>query len=300
MRYDLVTVGHTVLDFIKRGGRTEGPHIGGPCVYSGLAGRSLGARVGVISKVGHDFGTRRISWLRERGLPVTNIRVSSPNTTIFQITYRDESRSMKVLSTCDPFDKDDLLHVPSSSTIHLGPVLEEIPASLATEIADADSVIALDPQGYARRVATDGTIEIKKWSNDRLLKRVDILKISEGELPAILRRNATWRSLCKLRSNIALLTRGAKGAIIWSREHGGFTLPAFQVKVRNPTGAGDALLGAFLVTWIRTSDLLWSAAIGGAIASFVVESGRPARFGTRKQIEKRATAILDQITKLQV
>jgi sugar/nucleoside kinase (ribokinase family) len=298
MRFDLVVVGHIVLDFIKRGGKTEGPRIGGPCVYSSLAGRSLCARVALVSNVGQDFGKARISWLRDRGVSVTNIRVAGSNSAKFWITYTDGRRSMKVPSTCGPFEKGDLSRIPTSSAVHLGPVLQEIPTTLATELVARDSVVALDPQGYFRRLATDGTVRVRKWRNEKLLKRVDVLKISDSEVSAILDRSATWRELPKLGPNIVLLTRGAEGTIVWSRDHGAFKVPAFPARVRNPTGAGDALLGAFLVTWVRTSDLLWSASIGGAIASFLIESGRPARFGTRKQIEKRATAILDQTTKL--
>ena len=39
-------------------------------------------------------------------------------------------------------------------------------------------------------------------------------------------------------------------------------------------GAGDALVGAFLLTWVHTNDLAWSTAIGSAVASFVVENVR--------------------------
>jgi sugar/nucleoside kinase (ribokinase family) len=86
--------------------------------------------------------------------------------------------------------------------------------------------------------------------------------------------------------------------IVWSRENGMFSVPAYETLVRDPTGAGDALAGSFLVTWVRTNDLLWSAAVGSAVASMVVAKKGLARFGKRRQIERRATEILDQITRI--
>ena len=72
-----------------------------------------------------------------------------------------------------------------------------------------------------------------------------------------------------------------------------FRVPAFKTHVRDPTGAGDALVGAMLVTWVRTGDLLWSVAVGSAVASFVVERVGPTDFGTVRQVEKRARVIFD-------
>lgn len=62
--------------------------------------------------------------------------------------------------------------------------------------------------------------------------------------------------------------------------------------------AGDALVGAFLVTWVRTDDLSWSAAVGSAMASFVVEKVGPSNFGTSKQVEKRAKSIFERTVRL--
>jgi sugar/nucleoside kinase (ribokinase family) len=77
-----------------------------------------------------------------------------------------------------------------------------------------------------------------------------------------------------------------------------YTVPAYKTRVRDPTGAGDALVGAFLVTWVHTGDLTWSAAIGSAVASFVVEKVGPSNFGTSKQVEERAKTILDGIVRM--
>ena len=205
---------------------------------------------------------------------------------------------MRVVSICDPINIEDLVKLPSSSAIHIGPVLHEISPSIASSLTKSNSVIGLDPQGYLRQLDSEGNVYVQKWRDNSLLRRIEVLKISESELAAII--GARWSSstLTTLGPSIVLLTRGLPGVIIWSRDYGMFNLPAYATPVRDPTGAGDALLGAFLVTWARSSDLLWSAAVGSAVASFVVAKMRLGHYGTTKQIERRAMTILDETTRI--
>lgn len=297
LRYDLGVVGHVVLDYISRGERVQGPTLGGPCTYSSLAARALDASVVVLSKVGSDFGRKRLSWLRSRGVAVQRIGIVKSSTTCFRISYQGNRRTMQVTSKCEPISKWDISKLPSSSAVHIGPVLDEVPPSLAMRLAERDSIVSLDPQGYLRRLTSDGTVRVKTWRDIRLLKTLEVLKVSENELAAIVGRRSLLEKLRKLGPKIVFLTKGATGTTLWARDEGAFSVPAYETRVQDPTGAGDALVGAFLVSWVKTGDLLWSAAVGSAVASFVVEKFGPARFGTRRQIERRAQTILDRTVK---
>jgi len=296
LKYDLATVGHIVLDHIGREGRA--PRVGGPCTYAGLAAVAVDAKAVAVSKVGADFGKSRLSWLRAHGISTSRIRIGNSDTTCFRIDYLNGNRTMRVTSVCDPINDEDLLNLPPSSSIHIGPVLHEISPSLANRLTRSNSVVGLDPQGYLRQLDSEGNVYIQKWRDHSLLRRIEVLKISESELPAIIGTRWSNRKLTTLGPSIVLLTRGPLGVIVWSREYGMFNLPAHATPVRDPTGAGDALLGAFLVTWDRTSDLLWSAAVGSAVASFVVAKTKLADYGTPKQIERRAMTILDETTRI--
>lgn len=138
----------------------------------------------------------------------------------------------------------------------------------------------------------------RKWRDRSLLKKITVVKVSESEFPQVVGTRTSVKKLSTLGSEIVLLTKGAQGTLVWSRENGMFNVPAHQTHARNPTGAGDALLGAFLITWARTSDLLWSAAVGSSVASYVVAQTKLGYFGTRRQIENRAMKILDRTTKI--
>jgi sugar/nucleoside kinase (ribokinase family) len=134
--------------------------------------------------------------------------------------------------------------------------------------------------------------------NRRLLKRIAVLKVSESELPFISAGEHSLKKLKKLGPGIVLLTRGARGLTLWSEREGMFRIPAFETEVKDPTGAGDALAGAFLVTLARTGDLFWSASVGTALASFLVARTRALGFGTRRQIQRRALRIVDSISRM--
>ena len=298
MKFDLAIVGHIVLDYISREGLIQGAQLGGPCTYAGLAANSLGARAVAISRVGEDFGSKRLSFLKAHAISTSQIKTTSSPTTCFRISYRDGERAMRVASVCDPISDECLSKLPSSLAMHIGPVLNEISPALAIRLASRNHMVGLDPQGYLRQLDTNGAVHVRKWRNPPLLRRVAVLKVSETELPAIIGQRWSARKLSALGPDIILLTRGSRGTIIWSRQEGMFNVPAYETPVRDPTGAGDALAGAFLISWVRTGDLPWSAATGAAVASFVVAKTRIANFGTRKQIESRAMEILEETTRI--
>jgi sugar/nucleoside kinase (ribokinase family) len=122
--------------------------------------------------------------------------------------------------------------------------------------------------------------------------------VSEDEASTLIGRTDSSVKLRALGPEIILITKGKAGTMVWSKDSGVYAVPAYKTRVRDPTGAGDALVGAFLVTWLRTGDLAWSAAIGSAVASFVVEKVGPSDFGTPRQVEKRAKTIFDGIVRM--
>ena len=296
MRYDLAVVGYIVRDQISRGARVH-QSLGGPCIYSSLAARALDASVVAVSRVGKDFTRRDFAWIARRGIAIKNIRITNSSTTYFSIDYRGTGRTMRVTRRCDPLSSSDLEGFPATLAVHIGPVLDEVPERLAISLAKRDCIVSLEAQGYTRRLSSKGMVNPRRWNNARLLKNIDVMKASENELRAVAGDNITPARLSKLGPEIILLTMGTKGTVLWSRTEGVHRIPAYPTHVRDPTGAGDALVGAFLVSWIRTGELLWSCAVGSAVASFVVESFGPSNFGSLKQIERRAQKILNETTR---
>jgi sugar/nucleoside kinase (ribokinase family) len=298
VKYDLAVVGHIVRDHITRGRRAHAVSLGGPCIYSSLAARALDASVVAVSRVGKDFTQKEFEWIAKRGISIKNIRTANSPTTCFSIDYSDAERTMRVTRRCDPLSYSDLEGFPETLAVHIGPVLDEVPERLAISLAKRDCVVSLEAQGYTRRLSPKGMVSSRKWNNARLLKNVEVMKTSESELRAITGNAITLGRLSKMGPGIILLTMGTKGTVVWSKTEGVHKIPAYSTHVRDPTGAGDALIGGFLISWIRTGELLWSCAVGSAVASFVVEGFGPSNFGSLKQIEKRAQKILNETTRM--
>ena len=205
---------------------------------------------------------------------------------------------MRITHRCESLTYSDLANIPSTLALHIGPVFHEVPESLALRLAQRECVVSLEAQGYTRRLGRDGRVNPRKWNNRHLLRNVGVMKASENELRAITGDTASARRLAKVGPAIILLTKGTMGTVVWSRNEGVYKVPAYQTHVVDPTGAGDALIGGFLVAWVRTGELLWSCAVGSAIASFVVESPGPSNFGSSKEIEGRAQEILNGATRM--
>ena len=96
-------------------------------------------------------------------------------------------------------------------------------------------------------------------------------------------------------AKIVIVTTGMKGSkLLFERKL--YDVPACKPKnVRDPTGAGDAFIGAFLAEYVKGKDPVWCACIGSASASFVVEGMGPDVFGEKEEIGARASKIYEKV-----
>jgi len=282
-----------VFDHISHHSRPVATQLGSPCLYTSLSARALGASVVVGSKVGNDLSKEQLRPLYRAGVNTNYIRRVEGRTTSFRIDYENGVRRMWTISRCPSLTREDVATLPPSKCLHLGPILSEIPNNVAMWLANRVEVSCLDAQGYLRKTLPDGRVQRVGWHDRRLLARLDVLKLSANEAALLLGEKPSQRRFSKLGPKVVLVTRAGAGTTVWSEEEGLFNVPAFETQVRDATGSGDALVGGMLVTWARTNDLLWSVAVGSAVASFVVERVRAKKFGTPRQIQKRANTLLN-------
>jgi len=93
-----------------------------------------------------------------------------------------------------------------------------------------------------------------------------------------------------------IVTRGMKGSKLLF-EGKLYDIPACEAKiVRDPTGAGDAFIGAFLAEHVKGKGPVWCACTGSASSSFVVEGVGPEVFGEKEEIYGRASKIWKNVT----
>lgn len=299
--FDLTVIGHYTIDRIMVGEVEPKPMLGGSPTYTSLAARRMGATVAVISKVGRDFPDEYIVWLSRNGIDLTGLaRVNTP-TTRFISKYENEERVLQLKSVCNPILPEDIPVDLETRCIHLGPVAGEIPAETVSHAAKITQVVSLDPQGFVRRFDSEGYVSDQERLDATLLRHIDILKASEGELKIAMGIDDLWKAAetaAQLGPDIVIITQGVKGALML-HNHARYEIPAYPPSVIiDPTGAGDAFIGAFMAEYVRGEDPSWCAAVGSATSSFVVEGIGPSSFGSKDDVLERAKQTFQLIKKL--
>jgi sugar/nucleoside kinase (ribokinase family) len=138
---------------------------------------------------------------------------------------------------------------------------------------------------------------VKRWREKSVLELVDVFKSSQDEIKAVTGTSNTQLAAKKIRDygvKKVIITRGMRGSLLFF-DDAFYNVPACKPRiVMDPTGAGDAFIGAFLAELIRGKEPLWCACVGSASASFVVEGVGPERFGERQETYERAKEIYEK------
>ena len=74
------------------------------------------------------------------------------------------------------------------------------------------------------------------------------------------------------------------------RGHQRIAVPAYPVEAVDTTGAGDSFSTAFLVAYMHTEDVVWSARFGAAVVITVIERTggvQASRMPTREEVDQR-------------
>jgi len=298
--FDLVTVGHFAIDSILSP-RITRPRatLGGPPTYVSVAAAKLGARVSVISKVGDDFPGEYWEWLQNHKVDLTGLkRVSNASTTRFVLEYKNWKRKLR-LEACAPSilptEIPNSLHV---EIVHVAPIANEISGGVVTKLRKSARVVSLDPQGFVRSFDDKGNVALKRWREPEVLAQIDVFKSAVEEIRAITGfqdLKLAMKLIGDYGIKIVIVTRGFKGSTLFFDKQF-YNTPACKSKtVADPTGAGDAFIGAFLAEYLRVKDALWCASVGSAAASFVVEGVGPERFGERHEVYERANRIYEKV-----
>ncbi|MEM1537903.1 MAG: PfkB family carbohydrate kinase [Candidatus Nezhaarchaeales archaeon] len=301
--YDLAIVGHITLDLISRkGSRHPFFVIGGPPVYGGLAARRLGATVILISKVGPDFGDERMLWLSRAGLDTSLIKLSKTPTTRFDISYKDGNRYLRLLHRCSPITSKDIPRNLKPKALHVGAVAGEVSKSAFKLLKKLVCIKSIDLQGVLRAFTDNGYITLRGSKlTERVLSMFDVVCGSLEEHQALLGPPLDLYSLLKrLGNRIVIITVGSKGSFVKAEGYV-YSIPAYEdVKIVDPTGAGDTYLASFLYTYSLGEEVAWSASIATAAASFVVEGVGPSCFGTLSMVEERARKIYERVERRKI
>jgi sugar/nucleoside kinase (ribokinase family) len=298
--FDLVTAGHFAIDLISSPKiTTPKPTLGGPPTYVSVAAKKLGAKVSVISKVGEDFSGKHIAWLNSNGVDLSGLKnIKGASTTRFILKYANWRRQLQLKSRAPPILPEDIPNSLRAKVVHIASVTNEISRDIVVKMRTLTNVLSLDPQGFVREFDANGNMRLKRWHDQQVLEQIDVYKSSLSEIRMITGLADLQLAMEKIHdygAKIVIVTREMKGSKLLF-EGKLYDIPACKPKiVRDPTGAGDAFIGAFLAEYVKGKDPIWCACIGSASASFVVEGVGPDVFGEKEEICARASKIYEKV-----
>ena len=297
--FDLVTVGHFAIDSILSPKIAVPRHtLGGPPTYVSLAARKLGATISMISKVGKDFSEDYIEWLTAKGIDLSGVRrIKNALTTSFTLKYGNEERQLQLRRRAPPIVPEDVPDSLQAKVIHVAPIANELSEDVVDKLRTSAATLSLDPQGFVRAFDENGNVLPKRLKDSHILKHIELYKSSLSEIRMVTGLTDLRLAMEKIHdygAKVVIVTKGVRGSILLHKKRF-YEIPACKPRIiRDLTGAGDALIGAFLAEHIRGRDPVWCMCVGSAAASFVVEGIGPAVFGEKKDVYQRASEIYEK------
>jgi nucleoside kinase len=294
--------GHVALDYIvsvpKLPDRNTSIQILGRRRYFGgtagnlarAAGR-LGLRTSLAAFVGSDFPREYADALRRDRVDLRDLRVVKGRDTPAAWIFSDPRGNQ--IAVVDQGAMKDAPHralqrhsVRDVKLVHIGTGRPEYYARVAKLAEDLDRPIAFDPSQEIHYV-------YGRSSFRSLLRRATYFFGNEPEIVRarqLVRANGTKDLLRYV--DVVIVTRGARGSEILTRDARIRIPRAKPRRVVDVTGAGDAYRAGFYAGLARGYDLRHSGILGSAVASFVIEQrGTQTNLPTWRQTMRRAERI---------
>ncbi|HEX6852378.1 MAG TPA: PfkB family carbohydrate kinase [Candidatus Polarisedimenticolaceae bacterium] len=248
--------------------------LGGSAAHFAVAA-SYFAPVRLIAVVGEDFGDEHLVPFRERGVDLAGLKRQAGKTFFWSGVYHDNlndrttlETQLNVLADFDPVVPEAWRSTP---VVFLANVDPDLQARVLDQVS-RPALVAADTMNF--------WIEGKPESLRRLLSRVDLLLVNDGEIRQLTGRFNLVEAAEAARAlgpSVVVVKRGEHGVLVFEGD-AVFALPAFPLRrVVDPTGAGDAFAGGFLgaiAERIDRGERDWrrAAVLGSVLASYQVEA----------------------------
>lgn len=293
---DVLFLGGISIDLIQgkekgRGGLNFSAFIGGSITNSSIIAAKLGLKTALLSKVGNEaLGDFALDFLNSCKINTKGIIRDSDIRTSLAIAKIDKSGIAKytfyknspkdsvvpirstpktLLDTCEVF------HIGSSYSYQKETFKETL--KFIKYLKKRNVFISYDPN-----IRPDSIIDkaVVKDRVLRLLKLVDLAKLSEVDLEYLAGQKNPLKGLKKLKKQVnceLVLTLGAKGSTYL--DHNGLLIkiPAFKVKIADTIGAGDAFTAGLIYKLIKQgkaaffsnikSNMIFASAVSAIICT---------------------------------
>lgn len=258
--------------------------LGGSATYAALAS-SLLAKTRLVGIVGDDFEEAHVALLRRRGIDLDGLQRVVGRTFHWEGRYTPDLTARETLRTelgvFEAFEPRLPAAYKKSEVVALGNIQPALQGHVLDQIERPRAVIADTMNLW---------ITTERDALAATLGRVDVLLVNDEEARQLA---GEWnlvraaRTIAALGPRIVLVKRGDAGATMFDFRNAKngqpvvFTVPCYPTAdVKDPTGAGDAFLGAFAGSLARDGGgspldptaLRRAALWGSALGSFSVET----------------------------
>lgn len=286
MQPDIIIVGHIIHETIQFPDRIITPVLGSPAAYSSVIASVLGARVGLVTKIGTNMPPELLKPFQEAGVDTRGVRVegetSTRNLLIYDAAGNKEVRYLHKAPNILFSDVPEAYR--RARLIFVCPMDYEVPLETVRALRGLKAQIVVDLGGYGG--ATSATHPAPEERPPAALRElvglVDVVKGSLEDCHHLFGMKVSEeeivQSFTRWGARVGIVTLGERGALV-STANGVRRVPALPSKAVDVTGAGDAFSAGFLVAYLRSGDPIEAARFGCATASLVIEETGGVRVG---------------------
>ncbi|HID31622.1 MAG TPA: carbohydrate kinase family protein [Desulfobacterales bacterium] len=299
MSLDIVALGHIIHETIVFPDFTTKSVLGSPPAYSMVCAARLGAKVGLVTKIGSDYPKRLLCPFYEAKVDTEGIRCSGDVSTTTQLVYaRDGSKVIHYLKKAPKIAFED---VPQSyhdaRLFYVCPMDFEAPFETVQQLRGLGGLLAADVGGFGgAHVVPQPAPQMEKdpEGTQRLFRTFDIIKASDEDCRRLtgdvhVDVHSLGRQFLSWGVKIVVITKGSRGALVITRDSERL-IPAFPGKPIDVTGGGDTYMAGFLFRYLQTNDVFQAGLFGAVTALLVIEGTggvSAARMPTFDMVEAR-------------
>jgi len=264
--------------------------LGGAPVYSGSTFSRLGLKAGICSTIGGDQKDKALKFCKSMGIDFKGLKVSGERTLTFKNVYdEEENRVQWCYNIPEKISKEDIPEeYLKCKAFYISPLMNEVALEVLDRIRGEDKILMLDPQGLMRRVDEEGKVRIvfDKKELEKFFQKVDIVKVGKDEAKATgLSEKEILKTIIDSGAKIGIVTRGKEPVkVSWEKKT--FEAQTLNVKVEDPTGAGDVFGAAFLTEYLKSKNVEKAVKFANIAAGLKIRYRGPKGFPAQEDIEK--------------
>ncbi len=180
-KLDFVAIGHLIKETIKFRDKRIGPVLGSPAAYFSAAAARLGAKVGIVTKVGKDISQDLIKPLFQAGVDTTGLKIDGEDTTTNLLLYdASGNKRFRYLEKAPDILFNDIPRTYLDTEIfYVCPINYEVSLETIRHIHSLGKIVAMDLGGWGGAASTTHPQGEKDYHILRKLMRyLEVIKAS--------------------------------------------------------------------------------------------------------------------------